>query len=156
MFKLKQKNLIPLIEELEGCLKFKENIDKTVSISDIGWHIDHSLKVINVISDLFIGSNPNMYSGNFNKWRLLFFSLGYFPRGKVKAPKLLRPAKIILMKDLESQFQLTYNNIISINKAHKNAYFKHPIFGILNKKQTIRFLELHTNHHLKIIRDILK
>ena len=43
-----------------------------------------------------------------------------------------------------------------IKKAHHNAYFRHLIFGNLNKKRTIRFLQIHTAHHLKIIQDILK
>ena len=37
-----------------------------------------------------------------------------------------------------------------------HQYFTHPIFKNLNKKQTIKFLKLHTNHHIKIVNDILK
>ena len=29
------------------------------------------------------------------------------------------------------------------------------MFGMLNKQQTLRFLEMHTKHHLKIVDDIL-
>jgi len=57
---------------------------------------------------------------------------------------------------LELQIQKACQNIEHIISANKNAHFNHFIFGALNKNRTIRFLEIHTNHHLKIIKDILK
>lgn len=37
----------------------------------------------------------------------------------------------------------------------ENQFFTHTLFKQLNKKQTLKFLGLHTNHHLKIVKDIL-
>ena len=156
MGKRKPESLIPLLKELESYLAVKDKRNDAVSTSDVAWQIDHSLKVFNLVSETFLKSEPELYSSKFNKWRLITFTLGYFPRGKVKAPKYVRPPEIITLDDLEQQLQLAYNNIKSIQTADKNAHFKHFIFGVLNKNRTIRFLELHTNHHLKIIRDILK
>lgn len=148
--------LIPLIEELESYIPFKDKRNDLVSTSDVAWQIDHSLKVINLVSETFLNSDPKNYKKKFNKWRLLYFALGRFPRGKVKAPKFVRPPEIITIEDLKSQILLAYENVESISTANDNAHFKHFIFGVLNKRQTITFLKLHTNHHLKIIRDILK
>jgi hypothetical protein len=47
-------------------------------------------------------------------------------------------------------------NLALLAKAGKNQYFTHPIFGDLNTEQTFKFLGVHTNHHLKIIKDIVK
>lgn len=46
----------------------------------------------------------------------------------------------------------TLKELFSLNQ---NQYFSHYIFGILNRDKTLRFIEIHTNHHLKIVRDIL-
>ena len=46
--------------------------------------------------------------------------------------------------------------VSKIEAIDKRAYFIHHIFGSLNKEQTIRFLNIHTNHHLNIVEDILK
>ena len=156
MFKRNPEILIPLVKELESYIAFKNKRNDSVSASDIAWQIDHSLKVFNLVSETLVNSNQELYSSKFSKWRLLFFTLSYFPRGKVKAPKFVRPPKVILEEDLNTQLQVAYNNIENIKSADKNAHFKHFIFGVLNKNRTIKFLKLHTTHHLKIIRDILK
>jgi hypothetical protein len=41
----------------------------------------------------------------------------------------------------------------SIGAGH---YFSHPYFGDTKKKDVIPFLEMHTDHHLKIIKEILQ
>ena len=156
MLKKHPEILIPLVKELESYIALKDKRNDAVSKSDIAWQIDHSLKVINLVYDTLLKSNPNEHKSKFNKWRLLFFTLGRFPRGKVKAPKFVRPPEIISTEDLNNQIQLAYKNIERVRLANKHAHFKHFIFGVLNKKRTLRFLQLHTTHHLKIIRAILK
>ena len=84
------------------------------------------------------------------------FPIGYIPRGKVKAPKIVQPPNIILDEDLHAQLQTAKNHIDILKDLPEKAYFKHFIFGKLSKQQTFRFLQMHTNHHLKIVRDILK
>ena len=148
--------LIPLIKELESYVVVKDKRNNNISTSDVAWQIDHSLKVFNLVSETLLNSDPKLYSSKFNKWRFICFTFGHFPRGRVKAPKFVRPPEIILIEDLNSQLQIAYQNIEKIKSANVYAHFKHFIFGVLHKKRTVRFLQLHTTHHLKIIRDILK
>ena len=156
MFKQDSEHLIPLIKILEGLINSKDLRNDSVSKSDVAWHIDHSLKVFNLVSKSLILSNPKHYTHQFNAWRFLLFNLNYIPRGRAKAPKMVFPPNEISEKLLESQIQLAFENIEQLKTANKNAYFKHFVFGVINKKRTIHFLKLHTNHHLKIIKDILK
>jgi hypothetical protein len=37
----------------------------------------------------------------------------------------------------------------------QEQYFHHPFFGHLKLNKTIKFLEIHTNHHLQIIHEII-
>jgi len=150
------ESLIPFIKKLERYISVKDKRKASVTTSDVAWQIDHSLKVFNLVCETLLKSNPEDYKSNFNTWRLVLFTIGYFPRGKVKAPKYVRPPEIITIEDLNEQILLAYQNIEKLKLADKHAHFKHFIFGLLDKKRTVRFLQLHTNHHLKIIRDILK
>jgi hypothetical protein len=150
------ENLIPLIKELESYIAVKDKRNDTISKSDVAWQIDHSLKVINLVTDNIVNSNPKEYKWHFNKWRIFLFSLGYIPRGKARAPKVVKPPEVISIESVNTQVQLAYKNIERLNLLDKNAHFTHFVFGQLNKHKTIQFLQLHTNHHLKIIRDILK
>ena len=150
------ENLIPLIKELESYISVKDKRNDTISKSDVAWQIDHSLKVINLVIEATANSNPKEYKRRFNKWRLFLFTLGYIPRGKARAPKIVKPPEVISIADLNTQVQLAKKNVERLNPLDKNANFTHFVFGQLNKAKTIQFLQLHTNHHLKIIRDILK
>jgi hypothetical protein len=144
-----------LLSEIEAHIPNKEIRNRAVSNSDIGWQLDHSLKVFNAVSIWIANSKPEDYKRNFNVWRLILFPLCYIPRGKAKAPKIVRPPEVIKQEDLISQLQTARTHIVKLKTLPKKAYFKHYIFGMLSKKQTLRFLEMHTKHHLKIINDIL-
>jgi hypothetical protein len=141
---------------IKDFIKFKERENLSVSKASVGWHLDHSLKVINSVCATLRVSNANDYKKEFNGLRILTFTLGFFPRGKAKSPKRVLPPAIIKKKDIENQLEEAIKDIASIQELQENQYFTHPLFKQLNKKQTVRFLKLHTNHHLKIIRDILK
>lgn len=145
-----------LLGEIEQDIPFKDRKNDSVSVSNIGWQLDHSLKVFNVVSEWTIQSDPKEYEQKFNFWRMVLFPIGYIPRGKVKAPKIVQPPNIILDEDLYTQLQAAKNHISILKSLPKSSYFKHFIFGKLSKKQTLRFLQMHTNHHLKIVRAILK
>ncbi|WP_418602215.1 DUF1569 domain-containing protein [Hwangdonia sp.] len=152
----KIKYLHALLSEIEQHIPLKDQTNPKVTKSDIGWQLDHSLKVFNAVCEWTIKSNPADYERKFSFWRTVLFPIGYIPRGKVKAPKIVRPPNVILDEDLKTQLQTAKNHIDALKPLPEKAYFKHFIFGKLSKKQTLRFLEMHTNHHLKIVRDILK
>lgn len=152
---MSSKKLNVLVNELE---KYVDHIDVKnlkISKSTIGWQIDHSLKVINNVTTALQNSDPKAYENNFKFLGKFFFFLGVFPRGKAKAPKHVLPPEVILKDDLIVQIQQAKTNIETLSDLDNNAFFKHPLFGNINRKRVHRFLELHTNHHVKIINDII-
>ena len=139
--------------------EYFDNIDQinlNVSKTSVGWHIDHSLKVINKVCETLIISNPKEFQQGFNLKRRIIFALGFFPRGKARSPKRVLPPEVILISDLKSQLEEAKSNLKNIQELEEDCFFTHPIFKKLNKKQTLKFMGLHTNHHLKIIKDIIK
>lgn len=149
-------SLIALVEDLKSYIEYKDKRNIKISNSDVAWQIDHSLKVINLVIEAIVHSNLQEYKWKFNKWRLLLFTLNYIPRGKAKAPKIVRPPDLITQNDLIIQVELAYKNIELLKPLNENAHFTHFVFGQLNKQKTVKFLKMHTYHHLKIIRAILK
>jgi len=131
----------------------QEEKNLKISKANVGWHLDHSLKVINSVFEVLESSNSDDYKKKFNGLRLFTFTLGFFPRGKAKSPKRVLPPEIILKEGIETQLEKAIINIETMNSFDKNQFFTHPLF---NKKQTLKFLRLHTNHHLKIVKDIVQ
>ena len=144
-----------VINKLESYIENHNVSNSKISKSNIGWHVDHSFKVINKVVETLQASEPKQYRDNFSVLGKIFFALGFFPRGKAKAPKYVKPPEIILKEDLINQLQQARENIKTIETLDKNAFFKHPLFGNINKKRVCRFLEVHSNHHLKIMDAIM-
>lgn len=142
------------LQRLESHLDNHNVSNPKVSKSNVAWHLDHCLKVINNVIITLQTSDPKTYKNNFSVLGNVFFKLGFFPRGKGKAPKHVVPPETISKEDLILQFDSAKTNIKTIASLDKNAYFKHPLFGNVNTTRVQRFLVVHTNHHLKIIDDI--
>ena len=134
----------------------RDKKNSKVSQVDVAWHLDHSLKTINRICEALEASNPDEYRSNFNFSRMVVFTAGAFPRGVAESPQGVRPPKVILTDSLYLQLEEARKNLRKLEQLHEKVHFKHPYFNVIDKGQTKRFLQIHTNHHLKIIRDILK
>jgi len=150
------QNLQNLISQLESKIPFHEKTNSSVSNATVGWQIEHSLKTIYQISLAVKNSNPQEYRWKFNKSKLFISILGFIPRGKAKAPKVVLPDENISEESLLLSLQKVKSALQEWDTFDKNAYFPHPFFGNLNKKSTMWFLKLHTKHHLKIVNDICK
>ena len=145
-----------LLQQLEIQINNHEKLNPAISQSSIGWHIDHSLLVINGIVKQLQNSNPTDYNYRFNYLRTYIKLLNKIPRGKGKAPKVVQPTETPSIEMLTLKLLDAKNTILELENLHPNSYFAHPYFGNLNVKTTLWFLKLHTKHHLKIIEDIGK
>ncbi len=150
-----KKNLQKLINELEAHVLNFEKRKLTVSSQNVGWHIQHSLLVINQIIGALEQSKPNEYKWKFNFWRLVVMGRNKIPRGKGKAPSRVIPKDAITKELLETTINDTKIRIARLDGLERNNFFTHPYFGDLNLKPTIQFINLHTQHHVEIIRDVL-
>lgn len=98
-------------------------------------------------------------STHFAVWLILFF--GKFPPGKIKAPariaalvKKINPAEAQqLMRNFSQRLQ---ELVPQVSGASSNQKAKHPRLGLLNARQWLRFIEIHTKHHEKQLYRIQK
>lgn len=148
--------LYNILFQLENHISNFEKTNSKISSSTIGWQIDHCLLVINGIIGQLEISNPDEFQSKFNFNRLIVFTSGKIPRGKIRAPKVVTPIEVATVEDLKSKIEIAKNKVSKLNNLPKNSFFKHPFLSDLNVKQAEKFLFLHTKHHLKIIEDILK
>lgn len=149
------QNLSSLLSHLQSQIPNHQKQNASISQSNVGWHIEHSLMVIINITEVLKKSDPANYKWKFSLARSYVYTFNKIPRGRGKAPKSVQPKDDITVETLNSNLAKAELKIQELKKLHPKSNFVHPYFGMLNLKQTIKFLNLHTEHHLKIINDIV-
>lgn len=144
------------IGNLESNISDFSKTNYEISEANIGWHIIHSCLVITSVAKSIVNSDPVNFKKKFNFKAFYFLLLKNFPRGKAKAPSFTHPQNAITESSIKEVIQEARKSMDELSSAGSNQYFTHPIFGDLQLKKAIKFLGVHTNHHEKIIRDILK
>jgi len=144
-----------LLNQLEAKISNGENLNPAISKGSVAWHTEHSLLTINLIINALIQSNPKNFKWKFSFIRMVVLLTKKIPRGKAKSPKVVLPQENISNESLVRHLLLTKDSIMNLESLSKDKYFTHPYFGDLKLNQTIRFLEIHTQHHLEIIEDII-
>jgi hypothetical protein len=150
------EKLYTLLEELESKIPDSSKINTSVSATSVGWHIEHVLMANSQILTALKQSKPDNYKWKFNLKRIIVFGINKIPRGKARAPKSVQPSREITAENLKTDIQVLKAAVTTLSSLQPNNYFEHPYFGKLNSKAAIRFLNIHTKHHLDIINDILK
>lgn len=144
------------MKELEIYIPRESAVNEDISSVKVGWHLEHTLLTINEIYNTMASSNPKDYKKRVNLTRLMMFSGNQIPRGKAKAPQIVMPNNDISVDSILKNYEQAKVVLQKFDDLEDNNYFKHPSAGYLNKADAKRFLKIHTEHHLKIIRDILK
>jgi len=145
---------IALLTKLESYIELHQKLNETISGETIGWHIAHSCQVINTITNAIVHSDASKAKPKFSFLYHLIMLTNHIPRGKVKAPNIVIPKNTITKAEIVEEIELAKANLQTLASTHQNKYFTHPIFGDLDVPKTLKFFTVHTNHHLKIIRDI--
>jgi len=150
------EKIVKQLAELSTYIPQSDRQNVSVSNANIGWQIDHSLRVMNQVITALLSSNPAEYKPKFNWRKSYIFFTKKIPRGKVRAPKGILPTEEITESSLISSVELAHKNIGLLENCAPNHFFVHPFFGQVNVRETFVLIEVHTEHHLKIIRDICK
>jgi DinB superfamily len=127
----------------------------------VGQHLDHVIKVHDGILAYFedppVGDTTEQ--GISMIGRVVMFT-GHIPRGRGKSPERFLPVAIdvaAIQKNLASvasRFEHLSPRLAKL--TNPQLRFPHPVFGGLTRLQWLRFAEIHQNHHLAIIADIVR
>jgi hypothetical protein len=60
-----------------------------------------------------------------------------------------------LPQDTEELFTAAEKAVRALEGAHPKQHFVHHSFGMLDLKNTLVMMNIHTRHHLKIIKEIV-
>ena len=90
-----------------------------------------------------------------NQLKIDVLNSGSFPRGVIQAPEISLPRVFVNHDDLKRLLLKTSNRISGLLDLSKRSTIDHPILGEMSRDETIRFMVIHNDHHLKIIADIL-
>lgn len=150
------KNIKEQLQKIESLIPNMDVTNEKVSKASVGWHLEHSLLIINGSLKGLTMADPKDYRPEFSLKKIVFLTFGQIPRGKIRAPKQFIPADIPTRESVLKLINLAIERLEAVKELPEKAFIKHPFLGDLDKKTTLKFLSLHTHHHLKIIADILK
>ena len=126
-----------------------------------GWsiaaHLDHTLKATRLIVASIASGHALQGSGISMLGRVVLLT-GYIPRGRAKSPESLVGMACAKEELLEQRKAVAAELAALAAPFAQNGstrLVRHPFFGALTAKQGLRFAEVHTEHHLKIAREIL-
>jgi len=142
--------------KIESYLVDMEKLNIDVSKAPVKWHLLHVLEVINGVYKEAKNSNPENYKSGSNIQWFYVATFGKIPRGKVTSPEGVNPSYDISEKQMNEALEKAKESVKNWKTLQKNSFYAHHVLLNLNKSKIKRFLKVHTNHHLKIVKDILK
>jgi len=144
------------LNNAESYITDRDRIAVNVSPVDVAWHLDHLLKVIIGIHLSLDKSEPAKFKYSWNFYRSLAFTLDRIPRGFAMSSKSVLPPDIIKTIDISAQLKHARLVLQKFSELDKNHFFDHFLLGLLDRDRALKFVGIHTRHHLRIIRDIVK
>jgi len=143
------------LDELQDYAAQPQTRAVAVSGWSVGQQIEHALLTIRgVVGELSRGAGRHEPAKPTLIGRIILLA-GRIPRGRGEAPLTVLPRSAPEPAELSALLAKSRESLVRLAAVENDNTFFHPRFGRLNKAQSIRFLWIHTDHHLRIIRDII-
>jgi hypothetical protein len=149
------------LDELDGWIAsgdgFLAHRVAAVSAWSIAEQVDHSLKVLGTVFRLIARDEES--PGRLRMAGRLALGLGWFPRGVGKSPRSVLPV-VAPARELAAAVGLRRAELAALagepaRLASRRRIYRHPYFGVLTAAEAVRFAAVHTEHHAKIVRDVI-
>ena len=144
------------LQKIESLSSKIDVVNESVSKASVGWHLEHLLLILNSSLKGLTLTNPKDYNPKFSLKKFVFVNFGIIPRGKISSPKQFVPVNVPTQESILKLMNLAKTRLEAVKSLPEKSFITHPFLGDFEKKTTLRFLWLHSNHHLKIVDDILK
>jgi hypothetical protein len=119
-------------------------------------HIEHVCLAMIEVSRSLVASEPPAPRSRFNLLASAILTLGRIPRGRARSPEPALPKQGAGSDELNELLNESEAWLARAEAASPDQWFEHFAFGVLRRDRTLRFLEVHNRHHLRIVRDILR
>jgi hypothetical protein len=125
-----------------------------VSAWSVGMHVHHCCLAMTAIGRALIASTPPPPPSRASLLARVIFATGRIPRGRGRAPEAVVPEQDAPPPTLAALLDESERVLAEAGSVDPAAWFKHFVFGPLDRDKTIRFIRMHNHHHLRIIADI--
>ena len=144
------------LDEVTSYMAVRDSKNLEISEAAVAWHMDHIFLVVDQMYKTLEKSVESYHKSEFNIKRAYVFTFNKMPRGKVSAPESVKPKENVDIDTIWSHYHQALAIVKKFSDLPEKKHINHPALGTMNRDGTINFLTIHTEHHLKIIRDILK
>lgn len=145
------------LDELQSWLDKPDRHAAAVSSWSIHKQVEHTALVARQILELVEGLEAGTAGEPTGRLRWpahLVLTLGWIPRGKGVAPPSVLPGDAPDAAAIRGILEAARSRLCTRRPPSGGNRAAHPHFGGMTARQWARFLDIHTRHHLKIIRDI--
>lgn len=125
-----------------------------VSAWSIGQHIEHVLRATSAFTLVILRNRKPNGHGIQREIKHQLLEKGQMPRGLAQAPEATLPGKDASREDLAKLLLKTRKRVDQLVSVDADAVADHPYLGEMNRDEIIRFMEIHLEHHLRIMDEI--
>ena len=143
------------LEAFRNCIPKADLCVPAVSKWSVGMHVHHCCLAMIGICQALSASPPPPPRSRFSLIPALVFLSGRIPRGRGRSPDVVVPTQDVSPAELLALLEESERKLNDVQQLDAGTWFKHFVFGVLDRDKTIRFIRIHNGHHLRIISDIM-
>jgi hypothetical protein len=157
MFASPSKSLSRIREQSARMRAIVASRELSAAIPRSAWcvaeHLDHTIKVASSTIQVLLKPTLPALPYGINFMGRMVLTSGWIPRGRGNAPEKLRgmPATKDELIARLTELDVILERTAATSDRDATPVLRHPLFGGLSFSQSLEFLVIHTNHHLKII-----